>query len=239
MALVVLRTQEAHESADSNVRAEGVAVEGGADLGAHVAVADGEVAVSTAHQSAYVGIGATRDGARHVEVLDGGAVGVLEGGGVHGIGSAVKRQRLALAVEGALERMHHARHRCHADVGGEFDSLADEAVDCRIILHALAEVVPAVGVLDGVGVAVLRDVVGVHRECERAVEGHVLIRHGECVGVVAIVGDAAADAQVRVVARHSQRRQALAHLRREGDGDVFARHGSCLVDAELRVVLVI
>lgn len=219
-----------HDAAYSDVRAEGVAIVLGADLGAHVAVADGEAALGTAHQTAQVGIGAALNQSRHVKVADGGAVGVLEGGAIHCNGSGLEVQRVTLAVEGSLERMHHARHRCHADVGGEFDGLAAEAVDVSIILYALAEVVPPVGVLDGIGVVILCKV-GVRWERERAAEGHVLIGHGEGVGIVAVVADAAADAQVRVVARHGQRRHAFAHLRREGDGDAFARQGSRLVDA--------
>ena len=128
-----------------------------------------------------------------MEVADGGAVGVLEGGGVHGFGSAVERQRLAFAVERSLEGMHSARHHRDADVIGEFYSLAAEAVQSCVILHTLAEVVPPVGVLDGVGVTVLREV-GVRRERERGAKGHILIGHGECVGVAAIVGDAVSKA---------------------------------------------
>ena len=166
-----------------------------------------------------------------MKVADGGAVGILEGGAIHSNLSGVEVQRLALAVEGSFERMHHARHCCHADVGGEFYGLAAKAVQSSVIPHKLAEVVPAVGGLNGVGVAVLRKV-GVRRERERGTEGDILIGHGELVSIVAIIGDAIVEAQVRVVARHGQCRHALAHLRREGDDNVFARHGSsCLVDA--------
>ena len=42
----------AHDAADSDVRTVGVAVVFGADFGAHVAVADGDVALGTAYQTA-------------------------------------------------------------------------------------------------------------------------------------------------------------------------------------------
>ena len=208
-------------------------------MGAHVAVADGEVALGTAHQTAQVGIGAALNQSRHVEVLDGGAIGVLEGGGIYGISGVVEVQRIALAVEDAFERMRSTRHCCHADVGGEFYGLSVEAIQIGIILHTLAEVVPPVGVLDGIGVAVLREVVVIHRECERGTESHVLIGHGECVGIVAVIDDVAVgEAHACVVACHGQRRHALAHLRREGDGNCFAFNSSFWVDIKLLILVV-
>ena len=71
---------------------------GGADLGAHVAVLDGDVAHGIAHQTAQRSIVAARDGALDVEVADGGAIGIVERGAVALAGLQVERQRIALSV---------------------------------------------------------------------------------------------------------------------------------------------
>ena len=126
-----------------------------------------------AHRTAidYIGNQSTRilaagaPGASRLEVLDGGIAHVAEGGKVllREVGH-VEGQRVAVAVEGALERVGIAgtRHRRDADVAGQLHELAAEGVaaadDC-------GEVVPVVGAADEVGV-VLRASAGEVTYCD-------------------------------------------------------------------------
>ena len=80
-------------------------VDGGADLGAHVAVADGDVARGLAHQTSQRTNAVALNQSRHVKVADGGAVGIVERGAVALAGLQIERQRIALSVERALERV--------------------------------------------------------------------------------------------------------------------------------------
>ena len=119
---------------------------GGADLGAHVAVLDGDVAHGIAHQTAQRSIVAARDGALDVEVADGGAIGIVERGAVALAGLQVERQRIALSVERTLERVTaRARHLRRTDACAEFHGLAAEAVEGLIISYECSKVSPSFG----------------------------------------------------------------------------------------------
>ena len=174
----------------------GIAAVGAADLGTHAAVLDGEVAVSQTHHTATVLKVASLNAARCVEVANGGTVGTIERCGVLSDGSRVERQRIAFAVEGAFEPMFIvARHRRrHGDVVCKFDGLAFETVYRFVEQDASAEIVPALGSLDGVDVAalVLRDVVFIEREVKCCAECENIPGHSECIGAVVVVGDAVA-----------------------------------------------
>ena len=86
---------------------------------------------------------------------------------------------MAVAVERAAESvtLTGARHRGHADVGGQFDELsAETATEADIV----GEAVPLLGIADEVGVALCACARGcpvVIVEDDRG--GNVLIRHGE------------------------------------------------------------
>ena len=105
------------------------------------------------------------DGAGYVQVLDGGVVDVAEGGKVVLIGRAVaaavvESERLAIAVEGAAERMvvrgkiiagAAASYARHGDIGTKFHGLIAETAPRRVVFEGEAEGGPAVGIIDGVG----------------------------------------------------------------------------------------
>ena len=78
---------------------------GSADLGAHVAVADGDVARGLAHQTSQRTNVVALNQSRHVKVADGGAIGVVERGAVALAGLQVEGQCIALSVERTLERV--------------------------------------------------------------------------------------------------------------------------------------
>lgn len=141
-------------------------------------VLNDEFAVGRAYQTAHVVPITALNQSRHVQVADGGTVGVLEGGAIGSAGGMVESQRMAIAVERSLEWVFSAaRHRRHADVVAQHHGLATETVQISIYLHASAEVVPAFGSLDGVGIAALRDVVFIQRVCNRGVDVHILSGH--------------------------------------------------------------
>ena len=114
-------------------------------------------------------------------------------------------------------------------------NLAAEAVGCQAAIQGVAEPVPAVGGLDGVGVASLLEVAGIGFR-ERCVKGERLANHSERVGAVVFVGDTVADAHVRFVASQGKRLNALARYRSEGDGDNIACNGWYRAETELRII---
>ena len=139
MALVVLRTQEAHEAAVLRFT-----VDGAADLGAHAAVLDGEIAAGRAYQTAHVVPNAAIYLSRCVQVANSSTVSGAERSAIRHIGSIVEGQRMAVAVERSFERVFSAtRHRCHGDVVTQHHGLATETVQVAIHFQALTEVVPA------------------------------------------------------------------------------------------------
>ena len=140
----------------------GATAEGSADFGAHAAVIDGDIALRMAHQTAQALVCAARNGAADVEVADGGAVDVVEWSAEVLGGSAVEGQRVVLSVERALERVTAlACHLRRSDACGEFHGFAAEAFGSQVVVRGKAEPAPAVGGLDGVGVAALLEVAGV------------------------------------------------------------------------------
>ena len=127
------------------------------DDGADVAVGDGCRAARLGNQSGSELLSGV-DVARHLQVLDGGTIGVAERGAVWLVksilGAAFREgQRVnAVAEEGALEPVvactHHLRN---ADVGSQLHELPFEVR--AAVADVVGECVPFVGTADGVGVA--------------------------------------------------------------------------------------
>ena len=139
-------------------------VDGATDLGADATVLNGEITAGRAYQTAHVVPIAAFNLSRCVQVTDGGTVSGAERSAIRPIGGVVERQRMAVAVERTLERMVcAASHRRHGDVVTQHHGLATETVQVAVHFQALTEVVPALGSLDGVGVAALREVVFIQR----------------------------------------------------------------------------
>ena len=126
------------------------------DDGANVAVGDGRRTGIASHESGSELLSGV-DFALHLQVLDGGTIGVAERSAVllakSILGAAFRKgQRVAAAEEGALEPVvactHHLRN---ADVGSQLHELPFEVR--AAVADVVGECVPFVGTADGVGVA--------------------------------------------------------------------------------------
>ena len=122
------------------------------DNGADAAVDDIGCSITASNKSASV-ISVGVDVALHLEALDGSILDVAERGAIvraprSGI---VKSQRLAVAEEGALERVAFTRanHRLDADVLVQFHILSAEGITNA---DGIGEVVPLFSVADDVRV---------------------------------------------------------------------------------------
>lgn len=183
-----------------------------------------------AHRTAidYLGNQSTRilaagaPGASRLEVLDGGVAHVAEGGKVllREVGH-VEGQRVAVAVEGALERVGIAgtRHRRDADVGGQFHELADVG---SAMADAVGELIPVGGGTDEVGVGLRAGMILPGRLWKDRRDGDVFVLRVECVSVGRIARDGLI-AATHALAGNAGWRAAVGHIQRD-----------CLAVAEAR-----
>ena len=209
---------------------------GGADLGAHMAVLDGDVARSLAHQTSQRTNVAALNQSRYVKVADGGIVGVVERSTIALTGRQIERQRLALSVERTLERViARASHLRRFNVCGKFHGLAAEAVGCQAAIQGEAEPVPAFIAFDDVGITILLKMAGVGFR-ERSTKGDRLTNHGKRVGAITVVGNTIADAIVCFFTCQSKRINTFSSKRVKENCNWFTWGGYLRTETELWII---
>ena len=173
--VVLAAAQRADESAVGAVAADAAVDADGA-----AAVIEFQRAERLAHDAGGL-LRAGVDGAVDVQVRDDGVLDVAERGAVFPgerlcVGALREGQRMAVAVEDALERfvIADARHFGDADAGGQLHDLAAEA---SAAVDAAGEDVPFVGGADDVGVVV--SACAVEEPRPRGADGDVGVGHGE------------------------------------------------------------
>lgn len=152
-----------------------IAIHATIDDHAAAAVRKRHIASAVGNDTASIHLGSV-DSTGGTEVLDGGIIDVAErghilSGALATAGALVEGQRVALAVEGAVELMvARTHHAVDGNVSIKLHGLATEVVTVITIVHGIAEETPAYSVFNGINITFLYKAIRVGSEGDSDVD---------------------------------------------------------------------